>query len=124
MSGSRAAQRPEELPIAASVETIRGGDQIKEEQFTRQVIQLAKLFRWFCWHQRPARTAKGWRSAGSGDVGCPDLLLARRGRVILAELKAERGKLGPGQREWAEAIGADYRLWKPSDWSRIIDELT
>lgn len=109
-----------------------------EAGFTRAVIDLARVLGWRVWHPRPARTARGWRSAGSGDVGCPDLILARRRvvpghaaaggdtvehKVLLVELKAERGTLGPGQKEWGEAIGPGYRLWRPADWPQIVAEL-
>lgn len=75
-------------------------------------------------HFRPARTAAGWRTPLSGDRGVPDLLLARRGRLILAELKSERGRLGSGQREWLDALGEHGRLWRPADWDAIQELLT
>lgn len=94
-----------------------------EAGFTRAVVELARALGWRCWHQRPARTARGWRSAGTGDAGCPDLILARGGRVLLVELKAEGGRLGPGQAEWRDAAGGGYRLWRPADWPAVESEL-
>jgi hypothetical protein len=58
-----------------------------------------------------------------GDVGAPDLLLARGGVVLLAELKADRGRLGPGQREWLAEAGGHGRLWRPRDWEDVLAEL-
>lgn len=58
-----------------------------------------------------------------GHEGFPDLVLARDGVVIFAELKTDKGRLGPGQKEWAEEIGAQYRLWRPKDMPQIIETL-
>jgi len=57
-----------------------------------------------------------------GDVGFPDLVLARAGKVIFAELKSETGKLSPTQREWANALGT-LRIWRPRDIDLIEAEL-
>ncbi len=97
---------------------------LSEDEFTEQVIAIAHWYKWRCAHFRPARTNKGWRTAMQGDVGYPDLSLARGSRIILAELKAEDGKYRDGQREWADAIGpVVYRLWRPSDLHEIKEEL-
>lgn len=58
-----------------------------------------------------------------GDRGFPDLVLAKNGVVILAELKTDTGRLGQGQPEWAEQIGTQYRLWRPKDMEQIKAEL-
>lgn len=75
-------------------------------------------------HHRPARTDKGWRTATQGDKGVPDLILARKGVVILAELKSMSGRLSAEQVQWAEAIGPFiHRVWRPSDLPQILEEL-
>lgn len=94
-----------------------------EQQLADLIIELAGYRGWKVVHFRPARTARGWRTPVQGDSGSPDLLLARRGQVILAELKKERGKMRADQQEWAEAIGAQHRLWRPSDLEQIKKEL-
>src|SRR5262245_42102129 len=48
-----------------------------EEALLRQILQLARLWGWASYHQRPARTARGWRTALSGCAGFPDLVLVR-----------------------------------------------
>jgi hypothetical protein len=96
---------------------------LTETQFAQAVIELAQWHRWRVVHFRPARTEKGWRTAMTGDRGFVDLVLARRGAVIHAELKTQHGRLGAGQQEWAEAIGETYRLWRPSDMEAIKEEL-
>jgi hypothetical protein len=96
---------------------------VTEAEFTTRVIQAAQLYGWLVSHSRPALTAKGWRTALQGDRGAPDLVLARGGVVILAELKSERGRLGPGQAGWLEALGTHGRIWRPDQWDAIQAEL-
>jgi hypothetical protein len=97
---------------------------INETQFASRVLAYAQLRRWHVVHYRPAKTKTGWRTPLVGHRGAPDLLLAREGTVILAELKSENGGMRPGQAAWGRAIGqAHYRLWRPSDWDEIEKEL-
>ena len=97
---------------------------LTEQQFGEAVIDLARYRGWRVVHFRPARTTRGWRTAMSGDLGFPDLVLARHGVVLLVELKTQHGRLGRGQREWADAIGPGlYRLWRPSMMEEIKAEL-
>lgn len=94
-----------------------------ETQFAGAVMDLARLGGWKAVHFRPARTKDGWRTAMTGDQGFVDLVLARDGEVLHVELKAEHGRLGKGQPEWAAALGPTYRLWRPSDMDQIREEL-
>jgi len=82
-----------------------------------------EFYGWRCAHFRPARTAQGWRTPMQGDVGVPDLILARDGQVLLAELKSARGQPSADQELWLEALGAHARLWRPADWPAIQNEL-
>lgn len=88
---------------------------MNESDLMRAVLDLSAHYGWRRSHARPAMTAHGWRTALQGDQGAPDLLLAREGRLLLVELKSESGRLGPGQGEWASAIGDQWRLWRPAD---------
>ena len=119
---------------------------LSERDFQEQIIQLAKLHGWMVHAERPARTKDGWRTAIQGDPGFPDLVLAREGVVIYAELKSEKGRLSPAQIEWSVALHeVDQRardqafavqesrglphpsievvvrsfIWRPSDWDEI-----
>jgi hypothetical protein len=96
---------------------------IRESDFQSTLIDYAKLRGWFVCHQRPARTATGWRTAIEGHEGFPDLVLARRGTVLLVELKGARGRPTPQQAAWGVQIGEQYRLWRPQDWPQILQEL-
>jgi NMD protein affecting ribosome stability and mRNA decay len=86
-----------------------------EKQFADKVVALAQLTGW--------RVYRTWISIRS-PAGFPDLVLAKPGRkLIIAELKSERGRLTPAQREWLELLkqvqGIDVYIWRPSDWKVI-----
>jgi hypothetical protein len=96
---------------------------ISEPEFLAQVLALARLRGWRSIHVRPARTARGWRTAVQGDgVGFPDLLLLRSGKLVVAELKAGRGRPTAEQLAWMqafEAAGAGVYVWTPASWAEI-----
>lgn len=99
-----------------------------EAEFQQVVIDIAKLRGWRVAHFRPARTDRGWRTPVQGDAGFPDLVLARNGFVIFAELKSERGKLSQSQKDWADVLrgphlGHRYHTWRPPDLDRIVEML-
>lgn len=92
---------------------------VSEADFQRAVIDLAKLRQWKCWHDNYSRrNAAGW----------PDWFFLRNGRLLVVELKAEKGRLRIEQRHWMweftqvsqESRGAVYSaVWRPSDWPEI-----
>ena len=102
---------------------------ILEKEFQAQVIELAWLHNWLVAHFRPALTASGrWITPVAADgAGFPDLVLARRGRVIVAELKSQRGQPSTEQKAWLEAFGScngiETYLWRPADWNKIEEVL-
>ncbi len=92
-----------------------------EANFQRQVIQLAKLYRWRVAHFRPARTEHGWRTPVEADGnGFPDLVLIRGLRLVIIELKSDRGKLSREQQDWLDAFdavpGVEVVEARPADW--------
>lgn len=88
---------------------------MSENDLLRCVLDLAKVYGWRTFHARPAMTAKGYRTPVQGDgKGFPDLVLAREGRVIFAELKVDGGHPTADQVRWLIAL-AGY-LWRPADW--------
>lgn len=95
---------------------------LSEADFQTIVLDYAKLRGWLVCHVRPAKTNKGWRTPIEGDPGLPDLIMARNGKVILAELKSHGGRATPMQRQWLEASGG--HLWSPSWWPEIVGVLT
>ena len=105
---------------------------ISEAAFTANVIALARMHGWLAYHALPARTNKGWRTLTMGNVGFPDLVLARPGGLIFAELKTERGVLSPSQFQWTEALvdalaghgeTLRYEVWRPSQLQEIEELL-
>ena len=67
---------------------------------------------WLVHHERQSgHFNKYGKWLASSKRGFPDLVLARDGVVILAELKTERGTMTPEQKEW-KAAGVGH-LWKP-----------
>ena len=93
-----------------------------EAEFQTLVIDYAHLMGWRVAHFRPAQTGKGWRTPMQGDPGFFDLVLARDGWIIFAELKSEKGQMTPQQWAWYDAVtddGATAVIWRPSDWSDV-----
>ena len=101
--------------------------EIKEEDFQRQVIDLAHIFNWRVAHFRPAMTKHGWRTAVAGDgAGFPDCVFVKPPHLIYAELKSETGQLSAEQYFWLQELvkcGQEVYLWKPSDFQEIASIL-
>lgn len=89
-----------------------------EDDLLEAIVDLAKTLHWQAYHALPARTGRGYRTAMVGDVGFPDLVLAKRGHLVFAELKGHdaRGTLGkptPAQLRWlAELSGTGADEWE------------
>lgn len=96
---------------------------LSEAAFTGRVIGIAKTYGWRVAHFRPARTQKGWRTPMEGDIGVPDLILARDGDVLLAELKTNSGVLLPDQQAWLDHLGPHGCVWRPRDHGHILARL-
>ena len=98
-----------------------------EKTFQKQVIELAHILGYTVAHFRPAKTAHGWRTPVAADgAGFPDLVIAGHGRILYRELKTTTGRLSDDQEAWGEILtrnGADYAVWRPSDWDTIAHQL-
>jgi hypothetical protein len=89
------------------------GCHVSEAAFMASVRELAALTGWRCLHIYDSRRSSS---------GFPDLLLARRERLVAAELKSERGLVKPAQTEWLAALrqtGCETHVWRPSDWPAV-----
>lgn len=99
--------------------TVSTDVRMSESELSECIVQLGHLFGWRIGHFRPAMTTHGWRTPVAADgKGFPDLVLVRD-RVIYAELKSTRGVLSNEQVDWSGALigaGAEYYVWRPSDW--------
>lgn len=69
------------------------------------------------------RTGKRMMTPYTGDSGLPDLILARRGTVLLIEVKSEIGKPTLDQQAWVNAAGPNGYVTHPSDWPRLLKVL-
>lgn len=98
---------------------------ISEDAFKAWVISTAKWHKWKVHHSRPARNRRGqWSTPIEGHKGLPDLVLARDGVVLLAELKTNTASATAEQREWLAAAGPHARLWRPRDQDAVLAELS
>lgn len=100
-----------------------------ESDFKDTVIDLAHHYKWLVHHDRPARTSRGWATAIQGDAGFPDLVLAKFGRIIFAELKTETGGVTDEQQTWLDALANWHSecwvvVWRPSDMGLIRELLS
>lgn len=125
--------------------------QQSEKQFQAAVIELARACQWRVAHfhdsRREVKRSDGsTRLIGDKDAkGFPDLVLARNGRIVIVELKAEKGRLSREQKEWLAALGSPegnldpteiaalllraslprvwVACWRPSQWDEIEEVL-
>jgi hypothetical protein len=106
---------------------------VSERQFQRAVLDYAQRFGWLSAHFEDSRrqVAPGRFVGDAGAAGWPDLTVTRNGVLVIAELKAEKGRLRPSQRVWLDALAlvaegapdvVKVRIWTPKDWDDV--ELT
>lgn len=98
-------------------------DTMTEADYVTRIIDTAHTLGWHVAHFRPARTSRGWRTPMQGDPGFPDLVLARNGRVLLVEIKTNRGRIRHQQRAWLDALGPHATVWRPRDWPDVLATL-
>lgn len=85
--------------------------ELTEAAWQAQVVGLALFYGWLVYHPPANRPdAKGRRQ----DVtpGYPDLTMVRGAELLFVELKAERGRYGPGQETWLEALQEVARSYR------------
>lgn len=119
---------------------------ITEAQWQAQVLGLAGFYGWRSYHppdNRPGKSGRPQRVT----AGFPDLVLVRAPELIIAELKTDTGRLGPGQQEWLDELERvadafrrqayapdtetagqpqpriDIYLWRPADWEAVSARL-
>ena len=99
-----------------------------ERDYESTIIEAAQLAGFLVHAERPARSARGWRTPLRGDAGWPDLVLVGHGRLLVVELKRRPNRPTPEQTRWLQALtaaGVDARLvWLPNDLEPLIAELT
>ena len=100
---------------------------VTEAEFQAAVIDLARLCGWKVAHFHDSRRQVGQKMVGDADAkGWPDLVLARRYRLLFRELKTNKGKVTLEQDQWIMALeqgGVNVGVWRPEDWVKIEEEL-
>lgn len=110
--------RPPDRPARAALAAA-----MTEAEWQAFVIDLARAHGWRVAHFRTSLDRSGrWSTAVAADgAGFPDLLMVRE-RLIVAELKTERGRIRPEQAVWLAALadaGVRAYLWRPSDEAEV-----
>lgn len=100
---------------------------ITEAEWQAQVIQLAQALGWQHLHVRRS-IGKGRKWTTATNVPWPDLTLwsERQGRLIVAELKTDTGKVSPGQHATLTSLAhadVEVHLWRPSDFDAVHQTL-
>lgn len=109
--------------------------EIREDDFENKVLDAAVRFGWRVHAERKATTARDADGKATttitpikGHRGFFDLTLVHPVHgVVFAELKARKGRLGPGQQEWQDTAAVHdvpgsrviVELWRPADWAYI-----
>ena len=91
---------------------------LTEANFQKTVIELAELHLWRIYH---VAKVKGQLRSKTSE-GFPDLVLARPGRLVFAELKLEGKDPSYNQLIWHELLrsaGEEMYVWRPADWRDI-----
>ena len=87
---------------------------LSEKDFMESIVQLARQTGWMVYHTYDSRRS---------EAGFPDLVMTKHKRLVIAEIKTEKGKTSPAQDKWLETLrtarGVKEKLWRPSDWPEI-----
>lgn len=99
-----------------------------EKDFGKSVESIFTTFGWTWKHDLPAVMQSGkWATPLAGKRGFPDYIAVRGERIVCAELKNEKGRLRPDQRQWIEILKmtgkVEVYVWRPSDWKDLIEIL-
>jgi hypothetical protein len=91
---------------------------MSERDFQAQVIAYAELLGWMVYHTHDSRRSNpGW----------PDLALVRGHRLLLWELKSEKGRVSPEQQDYIVRLiqvrVVEAGILRPSDWPEIEETL-
>jgi len=101
---------------------------MSERAFQTSVLELAERLHWRTAHfhstMRQVRKKDGsYRFVGDkAAAGFPDLVMVRRERLVIAELKREKTRPTQAQTEWLSALmetPAEVYLWHPRDFEQI-----
>lgn len=104
-----------------------------ERAWMGEVLQLARVFKWAAWHDNATNAPRRCPRCRAeihlprNVAGWPDLLLIRGDTLIVAELKADRGRTTPEQEGWLAAFRQVRRVvvavWRPRDAEAVAKVL-
>jgi hypothetical protein len=123
-----ARRSPARAGVTADVRTVLI-EAMSEASWLLQVREWADRGGWYTWHDNATNAPRRCPACGSmrrgarNACGLPDLLLWRAGRHIVAELKAEGGRLTDTQRAMLDryrAAGIPAYVWRPSDHVQVF----
>lgn len=121
-----APAKPRALPaeVRRSLQRIKLRVGASELDLKRVTMRYALDHGWRRFHPLPAVMGSGRMvTPFEGEPGFPDLTLVRAGRLVLAELKDERGSESDQQQMWSAALravpGIEVYLWRPRHWDTI-----
>ena len=100
-----------------------------ERAWRRSVIEYSARMGWVHWHDHALNVPSGCPNCRERIElprtldGWPDLWLVRAPRLIVVELKSERGRLTERQRTWLDLFrrcpGIEVYVWRPSNWPDV-----
>lgn len=106
---------------------------LRERDFQNLVISLAEMYGWGPIYHAPQGGKNGRVDREQRGAGFPDLVLLHQGegRLILAELKTDRGRVSQKQHAWLAALEivaaanplVEVYIWRPADWDTIAQTL-
>lgn len=105
-----------------------------EESLLGRVMAYAHMRGWRCSHDRATNARRRCLACGTyrrgprNAPGLPDVLLLRRPRLVVAELKQQGKRPTPAQQRWLDefaACGVETYVWSTSaeDWQTILEVL-
>lgn len=95
---------------------------MSEKVLTELVKKSLRSSGWMVAHFHDSRreVKPGIFIGDSAAKGFPDIVATKKERLLVAELKSEKGKFRELQQEWLEsfiAIKAEVFLWRPEHWN-------
>ena len=91
---------------------------VTEKQWQATVVEQCELSGWLWYHTYDSRRSP---------PGFPDLVMVKKGRIIFAELKVGKNKVGKAQQEWVDLLkvnkGVEVYVWRPEDLQEVINIL-
>jgi hypothetical protein len=112
--------------VSAAVDFVKAqAEAMPEAVLQQRVLHLARFLGYKAWHfhdsTRQVRRGGRYITVGDKDArGFPDTVLVSKQppRIVYAELKKQKGRLTPEQKDALELLasaGAEVHLWRPTD---------